>query len=193
MFPSRLALSLLICGIPALAFQNLLLRQGIQPKLAPSTKLELTSLNRRDALMTIVGITGWLSQTVPSNAADGTSTSTKNPYDLVRFELYDPKGGVALMQKRIDARDFEGLLEFTKGYDQVLRKQYMGKAKKMLPKELQEKATIICNSVTFDLIGINRNSRKGQENYEGTLKYLNELKQDAEKLLALESYVTPAE
>ena len=97
------------------------------------------------------------------------------------------------MQKRIDDRDFEGLMEFTKGYDQVLRKRYMGKAKKLLPKELQEKATIFCNSVTFDLIGINRNSRKGQESYEGASKYLAELKQDAESLLALESSVVATE
>jgi hypothetical protein len=152
-----------------------------------TTQLEMAAIGRRETFISFIWTAGFLTQTLPSKAAaDSTAASAKNPFDLIRFELYDPSGGVARMQQRVDDRDFEGLLEFTKGYDQVLRKQYMGKAKKTLPKELQEKATIACNSVTFDLIGINRCSRKGQESYDGALKYLNELKVDAEKFLVLE-------
>jgi len=92
------------------------------------------------------------------------------------------------MQKYVDAKDYESLLEFTKQYDQVLRKAAMGKAKKLLPtKELKEIGTAACNAVTFDLIGINRASRKGQESQEQAQKYLDELRQDAQSLLKLES------
>ena len=46
----------------------------------------------------------------------------------------------------------------------------MGIAKKLLQdKDIKEKATVYANSVTFDLIGINRSSRKGQESCENAL------------------------
>jgi hypothetical protein len=109
----------------------------------------------------------------------------------IKFELSDPtKGGVAIMQERIDANDFEGLLEITRGYDLEFRKLRMGRAKKMLQsKELKEKGTAYCNAVTFDLIGMNRNSRPGQENVEGANKYLQELREDVAKFLELESTI----
>ena len=94
------------------------------------------------------------------------------------------------MQEKIDEKDFEGLMEFTKTYDLEMRKLRMGKAKKLLPsKELKEEATSYANAVTFDLIGINRNSRKGQENQEGANKYLQELREDVTKFLSLESSI----
>jgi hypothetical protein len=150
-------------------------------------------MDRRAAVATTIGACAaqWLVQTLPVTAAE--TLPTTNPFDSIRFELYDTHGGVAVMQKRLDDRDFEGLLDFTKEYDQVLRKKYMKNAKKLLPKELSDKATAACNAVTFDLIGINRNSRKGQENYDEANKYLNELKQDAELLLAMESSVVSEE
>ena len=94
------------------------------------------------------------------------------------------------MQERIDNQDFPGLMEFTRTYDLELRKLRMGKAKKLLQsKELKEQATSYANAVTFDLIGINRNSRKGQENAEGANKYLQELRDDVAKFLSLESTI----
>lgn len=111
----------------------------------------------------------------------------KAAFDSVRFEVSDPKGGVAYMQQKIDEQDFEGLIEFTRGYDLEMRKLRMGKAKKLLQtKELKEKGTSYANAVTFDLIGMNRNSRPGQENIEGLNKYLQELRDDAAKFLELE-------
>jgi hypothetical protein len=109
----------------------------------------------------------------------------------IKFELSDPtKGGVAIMQERIDANDFVGLLEITRGYDLEFRKLRMGRAKKMLQsKELKQKGTEYCNAVTFDLIGMNRNSRPGQENVEGANKYLQELREDVAKFLELESTI----
>ena len=94
------------------------------------------------------------------------------------------------MQGRIDAQDYEGLMDFTKTYDLELRKARMGKAKKLLQsKETKEKGTEYANAVTFDLIGINRNSRKGQENQEGANKYLQELRDDVQNFLSLESSI----
>lgn len=111
-------------------------------------------------------------------------------FDPIRYELTDPKGGVAYMQTKIDEKDFVGLMEFTKGYDLELRKLRMGTAKKLLQsKEIKEEATGYANAVTFDLIGINRNSRKGQENVEGANKYLQELRDDVNKFLSLESTI----
>jgi hypothetical protein len=66
----------------------------------------------------------------------------------------------------------------------------MGKAKKLLQdKEVKSQATEFANAVTFDLIGINRSSRKGQENVESANKYLQELRDDVNKFLALESTI----
>ncbi len=94
------------------------------------------------------------------------------------------------MQGRIDEKDWDGLMEFTKTYDQELRKFRMGKAKKLLQsKEWKEKATEYANAVTFDLIGINRNSRKGQESVDGANKYLQELREDVTKFLTLETTI----
>lgn len=43
--------------------------------------------------------------------------------------------------------------------------------------------------MTFDLIGINRASRPGQEDKDEQLRYLQELKSDVEKFLELESTI----
>jgi hypothetical protein len=111
-------------------------------------------------------------------------------FDAIRYELSDPKGGVAYMQQRIDAQDFAGLMEFTKGYDLEMRKARMGKAKKLIQsKEIKEQATSYANAVTFDLIGMNRSSRKGQESVEGANKYLEELRSDVGKFLELEKTI----
>jgi hypothetical protein len=114
----------------------------------------------------------------------------KATFDPIRYEISDPKGGVAYMQQQIDAQDFTTLIDFTRGYDLEMRKIRMGKAKKLLQtKELKEKGTEYANAVTFDLIGMNRNCRKGQESVEGANKYLQELRDDAAKFLELEKTI----
>lgn len=119
-----------------------------------------------------------------------TKATVQAAFDLIKYELRSPEGGVSYMQGRINEQDFPGLMEFTKTYDQELRKLRMGKAKKLLQsKELKEQATSYANAVTFDLIGINRNSRKGQENVEGANKYLQELRDDITKFLSLEDSI----
>jgi hypothetical protein len=119
------------------------------------------------------------------------SDNNVNPFEFIKYELNDPAGGVARMQSLIDKSDYVALMEFTKQYDQVLRKQGIGRAKKLLLKEYSEKATLLSNAVTFDLIGINRSSRKGQENQTQAFKYLDELRQDVNSFLELESQVKP--
>ena len=108
----------------------------------------------------------------------------------IKFELNDPNGGVATMQGRIDAEDWDGLMTFTQTYDLELRKKLMGKAKKLLQsKDIKSTATTYANGVTFDLIGINRASRKGQQSVESANKYLQELREDVTKFLSLESTI----
>jgi hypothetical protein len=106
-------------------------------------------------------------------------------FDAVRRELNSPEGGIAYMQRCLEQDDFTALLEFTKTYDQVLRKGAMGQAKKSLLQE-KEKATQYSNAVTFDLIGINRSSRPGKENASDAAKYLQELREDVQQFLELE-------
>jgi hypothetical protein len=119
-----------------------------------------------------------------------TKEQVTTTFESVRYELQNAEGGVSYMQGRIDAEDFPGLMDFTRTYDLELRKLRMGRAKKLLPsKELKEQATSYANAVTFDLIGMNRNSRKGQENVEGVNKYLQELRDDVAKFLTLESTI----
>ena len=144
---------------------------------------------------TIFGVT-MASSTSPAFAKSDepeelpTREVVKTTFDAIRYELSDPNGGVSFMQSRIDENDFAGLLEFTKGYDLELRKLRMGKAKKLLQdKEIKGKGTEYANAVTFDLIGMNRSSRSGQENAEMVNKYLQELRDDVSKFLQLESTV----
>jgi hypothetical protein len=93
--------------------------------------------------------------------------------------------GIAYMRAQLEAQDYESLLEFTKTYDQILRKGYMGKAKKLMSCS-GDVLTSLTNAVTFDLIGINRNVRKGQVNPEQAAKYIQELQDDVNKFLALD-------
>jgi hypothetical protein len=159
---------------------------GRRPQGIRHTQLDMQLRpDRRQAIVSSIA-TILLIPNNPSHALES-NVNGKNPFDLVRFELLHPLGGVAVMQKRLDERDFEGLMEFTKEYDQVLRKKLMGNAKKMLAKEY--KGTTTSNSITFDLIGINRNCRPRQENYDEAQKYLNELKLDIDAFLSLERFV----
>jgi hypothetical protein len=135
----------------------------------------------------------WTSHPTPARAAEAKTTEkggvVGNPFDAIRYEVGDPKGGVAYLRDRLDARDFSAVMDFTKEYDLVLRKIAMGTAKKRLPKgPIKDRGTELCNAVTFDLIGINRNSRKGQENPDEARRYLDELVQDAKGMLELEKY-----
>jgi hypothetical protein len=93
--------------------------------------------------------------------------------------------GIAYMRAQLEAQDYDSLLEFTKTYDQILRKGYMGKAKKLMSCS-GDILTSLTNAVTFDLIGINRNVRKGQVNPEQAAKYIQELQDDVNKFLALD-------
>jgi hypothetical protein len=155
--------------------------------------------HRREFLQTIslgaiAGISSILPSSKPALAAEEIELPTRETvtqsFDSIRYELQDAQGGVAYMQSKIDQQDFVGLMDFTKTYDLELRKKRMGSAKKLLQdKDVKEKATEFANAVTFDLIGINRSSRKGQENAESANKYLQELREDVGKFLSLESTI----
>ena len=181
-----------------------ILAQDVQIEGGASTTGKVAaSESRRDFLRTtptalISGVTcvGVLQfHSTPAVAADSkeelpTKEAVTECFDFIRFELESKDGGVAKMQKSIDAGDFDGLLDFSKGYDQEFRKRRLGNAKKLLQdKEIKAKATEYANAVTFDLIGINRSCRKGQESIESANKYLQELRDDTNKFLALENTI----
>lgn len=114
-------------------------------------------------------------------------------FDVIRFELEDPAGGVAILQELVDKEDFDALFEFTKEYDLEFRKAKMQTTKKKFKINLATTGGIdvqqILNNVTFDLIGMNKSCRAGQQNIELTRKYLAELKVDIQKFLDLQSTI----
>ena len=161
--------------------------KGGVPLSASSRRKWLTSAFTSSAAAAMLALT---STPTPAVAAAKKSEAVAgDPFDAIRYEVSDPKGGVAYLRDRIEARDFAAVLDFTKEYDLVFRKIAMGTAKKRLPKgPVKDRGTELCNAVTFDLIGINRNSRKGQENADEARRYLDELVQDAKGMIELEKY-----
>lgn len=143
----------------------------------------------------ITGLHVLTSASTPALAAEAeeplpTREAVTECFDFIRFELDNSEGGVAYMQGRIDQEDLEGLLEFSKTYDLEFRKRRFKAAKKLMQdKEVKAKATEYANAVTFDLIGINRSCRKGQESAASANKYLQELRDDVSKFLALEKTI----
>lgn len=84
-------------------------------------------------------------------------------------------------------------MQYTKESDAYFRKAKLGKARKLLTDgSLKGDAILMSNAVTFDLIGINRASRPGQENRDEQMKYLEELRKDIERFLELESTIVVA-
>lgn len=159
-----------------------------------NTELEKAESSARRKMMEMTTFFAMATVLLPTTiavAAEETASPevVAKAFAQVRFELEDPAGGVSVMQKLIDDRDWSSLLDFTKTYDQILRKAKMGSAKKLLPKESKDVATLASNAVTFDLIGINRASRKGQESVELANKYLNELRNDVKQLLDLQKTI----
>lgn len=96
--------------------------------------------------------------------------------------------GIAYMKAQLEAKDYDSLLEFTKSYDQILRKGAMGQAKKLMKESSSSSdvLTSITNAVTFDLIGINRSVRKGQENPEQAARYIQILQEDVNRFLSMD-------
>ena len=157
------------------------------------TTPESSLVSRRDALA--IGLTSLVIASRPHSAVAADDAPVYyNPqdvqaaFDAIRYELEDPNGGIAYLQSSVDQQDFDALLEFTKTYDLELRKAKMSAAKKKF-KMGGDVPTQLCNNVTFDLIGMNKSCRKGQENIDLTQKYLNELKQDVSKFLELQSTI----
>jgi hypothetical protein len=107
-------------------------------------------------------------------------------WTALRREVLSDTGGVAYLTACVARADFSALLEYTKTYETKLRKGYLTPAKKQLPKEQQDAATLLINAATFDLIGINRSARPGQESLETATKYVQMLSEDLARFLALE-------
>jgi hypothetical protein len=116
------------------------------------------------------------------------SDSTTNNNGGILFQLQD----------YLEQRDYAALRQNTAQYDLILRKQAMGRAQQALlaavaddddddrnSKVLSQQAQALRNAVTFDLIGINRASRPGQENATEVARYMDELKNDVVAFMAL--------
>lgn len=100
-------------------------------------------------------------------------------FDNVRDEA---RKGVQFLREKLDQNEFRDVFEFTQTYDIVLRKVKMGKARKLID---DKTATEKANAITWDLIGVNRNVRPGQENRAEAVKYVDELERDIQTFLEL--------
>lgn len=108
-------------------------------------------------------------------------------FAAVREQLESPDGGIQELKSLIDKEDYDAIREFTKTYDLEFRKAKMVKARRLITaKDDKERGLYLSNSVTFDLIGINRGSRLGKEDISEVKKYWEELKADVTNFLELE-------
>lgn len=116
-----------------------------------------------------------------------TPEKVKAAFAAVREQLDSPEGGIQELKSLIDKEDFEGIRTFTQMYDLEFRKAKMVKARRLVTsKDDIPRGLYLSNSVTFDLIGINRSSRVGKENISEVKKYWEELKMDVINFLELE-------
>ena len=120
-----------------------------------------------------------------------TQEAVTEAFDAIRYELTNPSGVVGTLTNLInDGNSYEEVMQYTKESDAYFRKAKIGKARKLLTdKEIKSGSIQLSNSITFDLIGINRASRPGQEDKDVQLKYLEDLKKDIEQFLELEKTI----
>lgn len=119
-----------------------------------------------------------------------TVEQAKDAFEAVRYQLESPEGAVHDLESYVANSDFDAIFEFTKYYDLEFRKAKMVKARKYLTsKEDKERAVYLSNSVTFDLIGMNKGCRPGQRDMEQVRKYFGELKDDVSSFLELEKNI----
>jgi hypothetical protein len=141
-------------------------------------------------LVTSCSVVGGASPAFAKDKAKETITkeAIAKSFQDVRDELEN--GGIVELGEKIEKEDFDGIMEFTKEYDLEFRKAKMGKARKFITsKEDKEKAVLLCNAVTFDLIGMNKGSRPGQQNIENVKKYYQEMKEDINSFLEMENLI----
>ena len=120
-----------------------------------------------------------------------TQEAVTEAFNAIRYELTNPSGVVGTLTSLInDGNSYEEVMQYTKESDAYFRKAKIGKARKLLTdKEIKSGSIQLSNAVTFDLIGINRASRPGQEDKDVQLKYLDDLKKDIEQFLELEKTI----
>lgn len=156
--------------------------------------VQLEASRRREFLVDAAIFGTTLLTATPALAAKkevipATHANVKAAFDDLRYELNGKDGGVDRMQTMIDSNDWEGLMDITKMYDQELRKGKVGKCKSFLSDKEKSITTVKANAITFDLIGMNRNARPGQENAAEANRYLEELRTDLQQVLDEEKYV----
>jgi len=159
---------------------------------------QLLATTRRNFLeqsTTIATIAIGTSIPLPAHAKEPpppiTQEAVTEAFDAIRYELTNPSGVVGTLTNLInDGNSYEEVMQYTKESDAYFRKAKIGKARKLLTdKEIKSGSIQLSNAVTFDLIGINRASRPGQEDKDVQLKYLEDLKKDIEQFLELEKTI----
>jgi hypothetical protein len=157
-----------------------------------------SSASRRNALQQMVSMSLLSLATTFVNAPVAsakekeplTVEQAKDAFEAVRYQLESPEGAVHDLESYVANSDFDAIFEFTKYYDLEFRKAKMVKARKYLTsKEDKERAVYLSNSVTFDLIGMNKGCRPGQRDMEQVRKYFGELKDDVSSFLELEKNI----
>ena len=172
--------------------------RGISTASSQVKSTQLLATTRRNFLeqsTTIATIAIGTSIPLPAYAKEPpppiTQEAVTEAFNAIRYELTNPSGVVGTLTNLInDGNSYEEIMQYTKESDAYFRKAKIGKARKLLTdKEIKSGSIQLSNAVTFDLIGINRASRPGQEDKVVQLKYLDDLKKDIEQFLELEKTI----
>ena len=105
-------------------------------------------------------------------------------FDALTQALTSETGAVAQLTRAIENNNKADLLEMTKDMDQSLRKRIVTTCKYYVVDG--DKGQALSNSVTFDLIGINKSARGEALDANAARKYLQELKDDLQSMLDME-------
>jgi len=160
----------------------------------PNDEISRRGAIKKAATVFIVSSGVALSISSPADAKEKvpvTREAISQAFQAVRYQLESPEGGVKTLEGLIAKGDFDEIMEFTKNYDLEFRKAKMVRARKLAltSKENKDRAISACNAVTFDLIGMNKGSRLGQQDMNEVKKYFEELKVDVATFLEMEKDV----
>mmetsp|Transcript_6404 Transcript_6404/g.9388 ORF Transcript_6404/g.9388 Transcript_6404/m.9388 type:complete len:207 (+) Transcript_6404:85-705(+) len=164
---------------------------------------EVQLTNRRQALKQTASILLFSSVASFTSSSPAEAKKSKEPvtresidkaFQDVRDQLESPDGGVQNLKSLVEKEDFDNIMEFTKYYDLEFRKAKVVKARRLLTnKDDKDRGLYLSNSITFDLIGMNKASRPGQHDIDQVKKYFNELVEDITNFLEMKKLIDYSE
>lgn len=179
---------------------NLESKHAIMSMHMSSSPNQSTIVDRRDVMSQMKSLLILSSVLTSANVAEAKDKKDLEPVSIVTVrQSFDAvrqglSSGYLDLGILVENEDYEQIMEFTQNYDMEFRKAKMGKARKFVTSKAEkDKAVLICNAVTFDLIGMNKGSRVGQRDINQVKKYYEEMKIDIQRFLDLEKDIDVSE